>query len=57
MQNNNVKLAVIATQLSDYSIADPLDKGMIDFCGFDSYAPKLLHEFFTGLSVSGLEEE
>ena len=57
MQNNNVKLAVVATQLSDYSIADPLDKGMIDFCGFDSYAPKLLHEFFTGLSVSELEEE
>ena len=50
------KLAVIATQLSDYSIADPLDKGMIDFCGFDSYSPKILHDFFTGLTVSELDE-
>jgi 60 kDa SS-A/Ro ribonucleoprotein len=44
------KLAVIATQLSNYSIADPTDKGMLDICGFDSYSPKILHEFFSGVS-------
>jgi hypothetical protein len=53
----DTKLAVIATQLSDISIADPLDKGMIDLCGFDSYGPKLLHEFFSGLTVSDFEED
>ena len=53
----DAKLAVVATQLSDYSIADPSDKGMLDICGFDSYGPKILHEFFSGLTVSELEEE
>ena len=41
------KLAVVATQLTDISIADPLDKGMMDFCGFDSNGPKILQEFFS----------
>ena len=51
----NAKLAVVATQLSDLTIADPEDGGMMDFCGFDSHGPKLLQEFFSGKS-SALEE-
>jgi 60 kDa SS-A/Ro ribonucleoprotein len=47
--NAYAKLAVVATQMSNLSIADPNDKGMMDFCGFDSYGPKLLQEFFTGI--------
>jgi 60 kDa SS-A/Ro ribonucleoprotein len=40
------KLAVVATFMTDLSIADPSDNGMMDFCGFDSFCPKLLQEFF-----------
>ena len=50
------KLAVVATQASDISIADPEDKGMIDFCGFDSHGPKILQEFFAGPIVEPLLE-
>jgi len=45
----DTKLAVVATQMSDLSIADPSDNGMMDFCGFDSNGPKLLQEFFSGV--------
>jgi len=48
------KLAVVATQASDISIADPKDKGMMDFCGFDSHGPKILQEFFSGPIVDPL---
>ena len=50
--NTSAKLAVVATLASDLSIADPDDKGMMDFCGFDSYGPKLLQEFFTGTDTN-----
>ena len=50
------KLAVVATQASDISIADPEDKGMMDFCGFDSHGPKILQEFFSGPIVEPLLE-
>jgi 60 kDa SS-A/Ro ribonucleoprotein len=53
--NINAQLAVVATQLSDLTIADPEDPGMIDFCGFDSHGPKLLQEFFSG-KTSPVEE-
>ena len=46
--NIQAKLAVVATYVSDLSIADPRDKGMMDFCGFDSNGPKILQEFFAG---------
>jgi 60 kDa SS-A/Ro ribonucleoprotein len=55
--NIPTKLAVVATQLNDLSIADPQDKGMMDFCGFDSHGPKLLQEFFTGKTTSPTEED
>jgi 60 kDa SS-A/Ro ribonucleoprotein len=46
------KLAVVATLMSDLSVADPKDKGMMDFCGFDSHCPKLLQEFFTDIATN-----
>ena len=54
--NTSAKLAVVATLASDLSIADPDDKGMMDFCGFDSYGPKLLQEFFTGTDTNSNSE-
>ena len=39
------KLAVIACQATNFSIADTNDKGMMDFVGFDSHLPKLLQQF------------
>jgi 60 kDa SS-A/Ro ribonucleoprotein len=51
------KLAVVATQISELSIADPADKGMMDFCGFDSYGPKLLQEFFAGITTTDVAGE
>ena len=55
--NIPTKLAVVATQMNDLSIADPLDKGMMDFCGFDSHGPKLLQEFLTGKTSETTKEE
>jgi 60 kDa SS-A/Ro ribonucleoprotein len=54
--NIPAKLVVVATQASDISIADPEDKGMMDFCGFDSHGPKILQEFFSGPIVEPLLE-
>ena len=48
----DAKLAVIATQGSDISIADPNDKGMMDFVGFDTHAPKMLQEFISNKNIS-----
>ena len=45
MKMPNTKLAVIATQGSDYSIADPKDPLMMDMVGFDSHGPKILQDF------------
>jgi 60 kDa SS-A/Ro ribonucleoprotein len=42
------KMAVVATQASNVSIADPNDAHMMDFDGFDSQLPQLLHDFVTG---------
>lgn len=36
------KMAVIATSLSDLSIADPCDRGCLDIAGFDAAAPSLI---------------
>lgn len=38
----NAKMAVIATSLSNLSIADPTDRGCLDIAGFDSAAPALI---------------
>lgn len=45
MKMPNVKLAVVATEGSDFTVADPADLCMMDFVGFDSHGPKLLQDF------------
>jgi len=45
MKMPNVKLAVIATQGTNITIAEPADPNMMDMCGFDSYGPKILQDF------------
>jgi len=45
MKMPNAKLAVVATQGTDFTIADPEDLDMMDFVGFDSHGPKLLQDF------------
>jgi len=39
------KLVVVATQSSDYTIADPSDPFMMDMVGFDAHGPKILQDF------------
>jgi 60 kDa SS-A/Ro ribonucleoprotein len=50
------KMAIVATQLNTLSIADPSDKYMMDFCGFDSHLPKLLQEFLGGKKIKNYDE-
>ena len=45
MKMPQTKLLVVATQGSDYTIADPADPLMMDMCGFDSHGPKILQDF------------
>lgn len=45
MKMPNTKLAVVATQGTDYTIADPNDPLMMDMVGFDSHGPKILQDF------------
>jgi len=49
MKLPNTKLAVIATQGTNLSIADPADPLMLDMVGFDSHGPKILQDFIRGL--------
>ena len=42
------KLVVVATQSSDYTIADPSDPFMMDMVGFDAHGPKILQDFIRG---------
>jgi len=39
------KMAVVATQASRVTIADPADAGMMDLVGFDTQLPSILHDF------------
>ena len=39
------KLAVFGMLANNFSIADPNDAGMLDFCGFDTAAPAVLADF------------
>lgn len=43
--NASAKLAVIATSVSQFTIADPRDAGMLDIAGFDSAAPQIIADF------------
>lgn len=44
----DAKLAVLGVEGRPFTIADPSDKGMMDFVGFDSNAPKALANFSAG---------
>ncbi|QQV92466.1 Ro-like RNA binding protein [Streptomyces phage MeganTheeKilla] len=44
----DARLAVLGVASTDFTIADGTDKGMMDFCGFDSNAPKALTDFSAG---------
>lgn len=43
--NIPAKMAVVATQSRNFSIADPSDSGMMDFVGFDGTTPAALSSF------------
>jgi 60 kDa SS-A/Ro ribonucleoprotein len=45
MKMPTTKLVVVATQGSDYTIADPMDPFMMDMVGFDAHGPKILQDF------------
>lgn len=42
------RMAVVATQATNYSIANPKDPGMLDVSGFDASVPQLLSDFSAG---------
>jgi hypothetical protein len=43
-------LIVVAATPTKFSIADPEDPGMLDVAGFDTNAPKVIHNFVTSYS-------
>lgn len=44
----DARLAVVALAATPFTIADPKDKGMMDFVGFDAGAPRVLADFSAG---------
>ena len=46
--NKEAKLAVLAFEANNFTIADPSDAGMMDIAGLDSNVPKVLAEFASG---------
>lgn len=44
----DARLAVLGVASTDFTIADPTDKGQMDFVGFDSNAPRVLADFSAG---------
>jgi 60 kDa SS-A/Ro ribonucleoprotein len=44
----DARMAVLGVQATDFTIADPSDAGMLDFCGFDSNGPRALADFSAG---------
>lgn len=47
--NPDAKLVVIGMQATEFTIADPLDKGSLDIAGFDTATPEILRDFSKGL--------
>lgn len=45
MGKPNAKLVVVGTTATKFSIADPMDAGMLDVVGFDTAAPNLISDF------------
>lgn len=44
----NAKLIVLATAATSYTIADPIDSGMLDIAGFDPSVTQVVNEFIKG---------
>jgi 60 kDa SS-A/Ro ribonucleoprotein len=44
----DARMAVLGVQGTEFTIAYPSDAGMLDFCGFDSNAPRVLADFSAG---------
>jgi 60 kDa SS-A/Ro ribonucleoprotein len=44
----DARLAVLGVASTDFTVADPTDKGTMDFCGFDANAPRALADFSAG---------
>lgn len=44
----DARLAVLGVASTDFTIASPEDRGMMDFVGFDSAAPRVLADFSAG---------
>lgn len=44
----DAKLAVLGVAATPFTIADPQDRGMMDFVGFDAAAPRVLADFSAG---------
>lgn len=44
----DARLAVFGVTATEFTIADPRDRGMMDFVGFDANAPKVLADFSAG---------
>lgn len=44
----NARLAVLGVASTGFTIADPQDRGMMDFVGFDANAPRVLADFSAG---------
>lgn len=44
----DARMAVLGVQATEFTIADPRDRGMMDFVGFDSNAPRVLADFSAG---------
>jgi 60 kDa SS-A/Ro ribonucleoprotein len=45
---NEARVAVLGVASTDFTVADPTDRGMMDFVGFDSNAPRALADFSAG---------
>lgn len=48
MSGINARSVVVGMVPNRFTIADPLDAGMMDVCGFDAGAPALMSEFIAG---------
>jgi 60 kDa SS-A/Ro ribonucleoprotein len=46
--NREARLAVVALAGTEFTVADPADRGMMDFVGFDSTAPSVMADFSAG---------
>jgi 60 kDa SS-A/Ro ribonucleoprotein len=48
MNMPHAKLVVLAFSVTEFSIADPDDPGMMDIAGLDSAVPRIIREFALG---------